>query len=72
MNKRLNKLFNQYEGNLLNYFAGMTPEQSKKFNKKIKDKPIKRIELDIEPDGTTKILDVLSSEELKKKEEVKK
>ena len=25
-------LFDQYEGNLLNYFCGMTPEQSKKFN----------------------------------------
>tara|TARA_B100001939_G_scaffold283055_1_gene252237 strand:+ start:4567 stop:4707 length:141 start_codon:yes stop_codon:yes gene_type:complete len=37
MNKRLNKLFNQYEGNLLNYFAGMTPKQSKKFNKMVKD-----------------------------------
>ena len=42
MNKRLNKLFNQYEGNLLNYFAGMTPKQSKKFNKMVKDLNKKR------------------------------
>ena len=28
----LEKLADQYEGNLLNYFAGLTPEQSKKFN----------------------------------------
>ena len=33
MNKKLNKLFEQYEDNLLNYFVGMTPEQSKTFNK---------------------------------------
>ena len=32
MNKRLKKLFKAYDGNLLNYFAGLTPEQSKKFN----------------------------------------
>ena len=32
MNKDLEKLFDQYEGNLLNYFLGLTPEQSKKFN----------------------------------------
>tara|TARA_R100001509_G_scaffold818_1_gene859 strand:+ start:805 stop:939 length:135 start_codon:yes stop_codon:yes gene_type:complete len=32
MNKRLKKLFKAYDGNLLNYFASLTPEQSKKFN----------------------------------------
>ena len=32
MNEKLNKLFDDYEGNLLNYFAGLTPDQSKKFN----------------------------------------
>tara|TARA_R100000773_G_scaffold44591_1_gene46388 strand:- start:1633 stop:1758 length:126 start_codon:yes stop_codon:yes gene_type:complete len=38
MNKDLEKLFDQYEGNLLNYFAGLTPEQSKKFNEMQKKK----------------------------------
>tara|TARA_B100000282_G_scaffold35623_1_gene22361 strand:+ start:176 stop:310 length:135 start_codon:yes stop_codon:yes gene_type:complete len=33
MNKKLEKLFDQYEGNLLNYFCGLTPKQSKQFNK---------------------------------------
>ena len=37
MNKKLEKLADQYEGNLLNYFCGMTPKQSKKFNKMVKD-----------------------------------
>tara|TARA_R100000700_G_scaffold28566_1_gene35398 strand:- start:10 stop:144 length:135 start_codon:yes stop_codon:yes gene_type:complete len=32
MNEKLKKLFDDYEGNLLNYFAGLTPSQSKKFN----------------------------------------
>ena len=32
-NSKLNKLFDSYEGNLLNYFAGLTPEESRKFNK---------------------------------------
>ena len=32
MNEKLNKLFDDYECNLLNYFAGLTPDQSKKFN----------------------------------------
>ena len=32
MNKRLKKLFKDYEDNLLNYFAGLTPSESKKFN----------------------------------------
>ena len=33
MNQNLSDIADQYEGNLLNYFYGMTPEQSKKFNK---------------------------------------
>ena len=37
MNKDLENLADQYEGNLLNYFYGMTPKQSKKFNKMVKD-----------------------------------
>ena len=37
MDKRLIKLADQYEGNLLNYFCGMTPKQSKNFNKMIKN-----------------------------------
>ena len=32
-NSKLNKLFDSYEGNLLNYFAGLTSEESRKFNK---------------------------------------
>ena len=32
MNKRLKKLFKDYDGNLLNYFAGLKPSESKKFN----------------------------------------
>lgn len=38
MNKDLEKLFDEYEGNLLNYFSGLTPEQSKKFNEMQKKK----------------------------------
>ena len=37
MDKNLEKLADQYEGNLLNYFCGMTSSQSKKFNKMVKD-----------------------------------
>ena len=37
MNKKLEKLFDDYEGNLLNYFCGLTPKESKKFNQMIKD-----------------------------------
>ena len=37
MDKNLEKLADQYEGNLLNYFCGMTPKQSKKFNKIVKN-----------------------------------
>ena len=29
----LDKLSDAYEGNLLNYFCGLTPEESRKFNK---------------------------------------
>ena len=38
MNKKLSKLFDAYEGNLLNYFCGLSPQESKKFNqlKKLK------------------------------------
>ena len=37
MNKKLDKLFDQYEGNLLNYFCGLTPSQSREFNKMKRD-----------------------------------
>ena len=37
MKKDLKKLFDDYEDNLLNYFCGLSPEQSKRFNKLIKD-----------------------------------
>tara|TARA_R100001509_G_scaffold4427_1_gene2884 strand:- start:244 stop:375 length:132 start_codon:yes stop_codon:yes gene_type:complete len=37
MDKKLEKLFDDYEGNLLNYFCGLTPKESKKFNQMIKD-----------------------------------
>ena len=37
MKKDLKKLFDDYEGNLLNYFCGLSPEESKRFNKLIKD-----------------------------------
>ena len=37
MTKKLDKLFDQYEGNLLNYFCGMTPNQSRKFNRMQRD-----------------------------------
>ena len=32
-NKKLDSLFDSYEGNLLNYFSGLTPKESKQFNK---------------------------------------
>ena len=32
----LDKLSDAYEGNLLNYFYGFTPEESKQFNKQQK------------------------------------
>ena len=37
MDKELLDLADQYEGNLLNYFCGMTPSESRKFNKMIRD-----------------------------------
>ena len=37
MNQNLSDIADQYEGNLLNYFCGMTPKQSKKFNKMKRD-----------------------------------
>ena len=37
MDKNLEKIADQYEGNLLDYFYGMTPNQSKKFRKMLKD-----------------------------------
>ena len=40
MNKSLKKLIelaDQYEGNLLNYFCGLSPSESKRFNKLIRD-----------------------------------
>ncbi len=38
----LDKIADQYEGNLLNYFCGMSPSQSKKFNKMVRDAKKKR------------------------------
>ena len=32
-NNELDKLSDDYEGNLLNYFAGLTPKESKQLNK---------------------------------------
>jgi len=32
MDKKLSKLFDSYDGNLLNYFCGLSPKESKKFN----------------------------------------
>ena len=37
MNKELFDLADRYEGNLLNYFGGMTPQESRRFNKMVKD-----------------------------------
>ena len=37
MNKELIDLADQYEGNLLNYFCGMSPTESKRFNKMVRD-----------------------------------
>ena len=37
ISKDLEKLFDEYDGNLLNYFCGLSPEESKAFNKLIKD-----------------------------------
>jgi len=37
MNKRLKKLFKDYDNNLLNYFAGLSPRELKDFNKLVKE-----------------------------------
>ena len=37
MDKQLKKLFDDYQDNLLNYFCGLSPSESKRFNKLIKD-----------------------------------
>ena len=37
ISKDLEKLFDDYEGNLLNYFCGLSPEESKRFNKLVKE-----------------------------------
>ena len=37
MDKELFDLADRYEGNLLNYFCGMSPSESRKFNKMIKN-----------------------------------
>ena len=42
MDKELLEIADQYEGNLLNYFVGMSPKQSKKFNKMVSDSKKKR------------------------------
>ena len=36
MDKNLEKIADQYEGNLLNYFCGMTPSQSKNLTRWLK------------------------------------
>ena len=35
-NAKLDSLFDSYEGNLLNYFSDLTPEQSRTFNETIR------------------------------------
>ena len=42
MDKELLEIADQYEGNLLNYFVGMSPKKSKKFNKMVRDSKKKR------------------------------
>ena len=42
MDKELLEIADQYEGNLLNYFVGMSPKQSKKFNKMVRASKKKR------------------------------
>ena len=42
MDKELLEIADQYEGNLLNYFVGMSQKQSKKFNKMERDSKKKR------------------------------
>ena len=43
MDKKLEELFDDYEGNLLNYFCGLTPKESKKFNQMIKNLKQKKL-----------------------------
>ena len=43
MDKELLDLADQYEGNLLNYFCGMSPSESRKFNKMIRDNKNKKM-----------------------------
>jgi len=38
MDEKLSKLFDSYDGNLLNYFCGLSPKESKKFNQLKKEK----------------------------------
>ena len=42
MDKELFDLDDRYEGNLLNYFCGMSPSESRKFNKMIRDNKNKK------------------------------
>ena len=42
MDNELSNIADQYEGNLLNYFCGMSPSQSKKFNKMVKQSKKKK------------------------------
>ena len=42
MDKELLEISDQYEVNLLKYFVGMSPKQSKKFNKMVRDSKKKR------------------------------
>jgi len=37
MKKSLKKLFKAYDDNLLNYFCGLSPIESKRFNKLVKE-----------------------------------
>ena len=37
LSKDLEKLFDEYDGNLLNYFCGLSPKQSTAFNKLVKE-----------------------------------
>ena len=42
MDKELFDLADRYEGNLLNYFCGLSPSESRKFNKMIRDNKNKK------------------------------
>ena len=43
MNQELSNIADQYEGNLLNYFCGMSPSQSKKFTNMVKQSKKKKM-----------------------------